>query len=475
MWLDEVYYNDPSYHLATAGKLTSSAWWHIRFGEFWFGYIHLHQFLMSLWMKVFGFDVTAVRALNYVFFFTACLIWLEIYRRITNSNGVYVAFVFVILMVCGHSIGYAYRSGRGDGLAILVYALFAFGYVLPTQSKYRNLLMIFSAALLPWSAIHVAVGLGSTIAVGFLLLRRQVLDVVMNFLIGMILGGGVLVIYLAINGVLVNYLLALLGGDINIIGTTMQYVLWDDKNAESMIVRRLAFITVLFWDRSVIVLSLFSIGCFLASYKTLPKEVARKILIIFGIGLVMGGMVFLIGLPRFSYVWISYVHFALASALLMVALGRANRPVLRNILGGGLICAAMVGLPVEIGIGFSQREQGNYDRVIQFIESNSETDDVAYADPPASYALMESGIATFYSTYARSRFTPDMTDEEKSSISVIFVEPAQVESAKLRLGGRWILQPHALRNDCEDFDFTLQVVGRKECGYNLVALRRANQ
>jgi len=473
VWVDEIYYSDPSYNLATTGKLTSSGWWHIRFGEFWYGYIHLHQFLLALWMKVFGVGLTAVRTLSYVFFYIACILWLEIFRRVTGSNNVFAALVFLLLLTCSHSMGYAYRGGRGDGLAILAYAIFAYGYTLPAASRYRNLVMIAGAALLPWSAIQVAVGLGSVIAVAFIFKRRQVFDVVRNFAVGLMLGGGVLTIYLAVNGVLINYFLSLFGGDINIFGSAAQYILWDDRGAGLAIANRLRFISIFLQDRTIIVFLVVFVVCFLASYQSLTKESVRKILTIFGIGALMGCVVFVVGLTRIYYIWIFFVHFALASAVLMAAVERSGRHALRNGLGAGMVIAAIVGLPVEIGIGFWEREQRDYDRVSRFVDENSQTGDVAYAGPPAIYALMELGITSYYSTYARSRLNPGMTDVEKKIVSVIFVEPDLVETATTRLGGNWIQQGRGLRNQCDTFDLTLRVVDRVDCGYNLVALRRA--
>ena len=74
VWIDEVMYADPAVNFLLGHGFTSSAWYAQPSGEFWAGNVPLHSALLWVWMKVFGFSITAVRSINYAYLVAVCLL-----------------------------------------------------------------------------------------------------------------------------------------------------------------------------------------------------------------------------------------------------------------------------------------------------------------------------------------------------------------------------------------------------------------
>ena len=83
----------------------------------------LQHALRFLWMKLFGFNLLAVRALDYLLVATAtALTWLTTRRLdlIQRSSG---RILFVLLLLLGYGTSIGARGSRYDGITILLASL----------------------------------------------------------------------------------------------------------------------------------------------------------------------------------------------------------------------------------------------------------------------------------------------------------------------------------------------------------------
>ena len=121
IWQDEVMFADPAVNLYLGHGFTTSAWFQPRDTVF-AGNSPLYSLCLYPWMGLFGFSVTAVRALNYVLILGVIVIcWLALDRvgLVRDRAG---RLVFALLVLCADGVTYSYRSGRYDCLGMLIVA-----------------------------------------------------------------------------------------------------------------------------------------------------------------------------------------------------------------------------------------------------------------------------------------------------------------------------------------------------------------
>ena len=153
IWQDEVMFTDPAANLYFGQGFTSSAWFQSR--DTWFaGNSPLYSLCLYPWIRVFGFDVVAVRALNYVLIVTVAAVCLLALSRLGLVRSPVPRLVFVLLILCGDGVTYSYRSGRYDCLGmLLVSTLFLMLTLAPGQARTAGVFVI--AALAPWAGLQL--------------------------------------------------------------------------------------------------------------------------------------------------------------------------------------------------------------------------------------------------------------------------------------------------------------------------------
>src|SRR4051812_45881368 len=71
VWIDEAYFADPAMNLAQGKGFTSSVWSNSPADQIFVSTAPLYSLTLSVWMKVFGVGMMAVRSFDYFLFAVA--------------------------------------------------------------------------------------------------------------------------------------------------------------------------------------------------------------------------------------------------------------------------------------------------------------------------------------------------------------------------------------------------------------------
>ena len=153
IWQDEVMFADPAVNLYLGHGFTTSAWFQPRDTVF-AGNSPLYSLCLYPWISVFGFSVTAVRALNYVLILGVIVTcWLAL-DRLGLVHDLAGRLVFALLVLCADGVTYSYRSGRYDCLGMLIVA----GMFTPwacLAHRPRRIALFLLAALVPLAGLQL--------------------------------------------------------------------------------------------------------------------------------------------------------------------------------------------------------------------------------------------------------------------------------------------------------------------------------
>ena len=154
VWMDEVMYADPAINWLRGDGFTSTAWSVQHGTEFWASNVPLHAVLLRGWLALTGVSALAVRSLNYLLFAAACYLLWDVTRRhaLIVTRSLRLAFLATLLL--GFGVSASYRSGRYDGVGILLSAGIA-AIALRSLSLGAAALLFVSAALLPWAGVQL--------------------------------------------------------------------------------------------------------------------------------------------------------------------------------------------------------------------------------------------------------------------------------------------------------------------------------
>ena len=112
------------------------------------------------------------------------------------------------------------------------------------------------------------------------------------------------------------------------------------------------------------------------------------------------------------------------------------------------IAAIMLGMPSYIWQDVHKTPPNAYRVVEQFLRSEAKPGDVLYGDSVLYYAAKTAGIPFFTTSYGGGHGYPRISDEERSRISLLIVQPQQVAESFEKLGPGWIPQgTHSLPYD----------------------------
>ncbi|MDD5349101.1 MAG: hypothetical protein PHQ12_02710 [Chthoniobacteraceae bacterium] len=153
-WLDEVSYTDPAATWFFGGGFQSSLWEEAGKG-FWVGNVPLHQFLLCLWMKVFGFGIGTVRSASIVYYILAVGILWSALRRTGFLHAAATRFLFVLIALGATGCVAVFRNGRYDALGVLLVSVAVWAVCRRDASLKSDLLLFAAAALLPWAGLQL--------------------------------------------------------------------------------------------------------------------------------------------------------------------------------------------------------------------------------------------------------------------------------------------------------------------------------
>lgn len=149
---DEVGYADPAVNLLLKSAFTSTAWYSQHSDEFWAGNVPGYQFILYLWMRLFGFDIYSVRLLAHFIFFVAAVL-------LTHAAGRTGLFRFqeqrVILftgLLFGGAFVITYKSIRPDVFGVIFLACLTYAYNM--KGKLKQISVSLIGFFLPWFGLQ---------------------------------------------------------------------------------------------------------------------------------------------------------------------------------------------------------------------------------------------------------------------------------------------------------------------------------
>ena len=209
-WIDEVMFLDTSYNAVFHDSWSTTAWYRVA-GEYPFStYPPIYQFLVSMWMWLFGSDILVVRSLNlFVMFMLGALC-----LRMLKNSGVLLSpllvTVFTLLLFGTSEMVWMYRNGRPDMLCALVFV-----FVTYTVERFfhRNSLrtrlgIVLSTAILVGTGIQTVAYLGILWLFLFVMLRKrskECLRLLLLLLIGLFLGMLFVSLFMYAHGRLIGF------------------------------------------------------------------------------------------------------------------------------------------------------------------------------------------------------------------------------------------------------------------------------
>jgi hypothetical protein len=470
-WFDEAGYADPAINLALGNGLTSSTWYNVYWGQFWFSYPPLYALLLAPWIKWFGVNFTTIRLFNVVAISgTAIGLWHYAVR-----SGWFPSLLgrmtIVLLPLLGYGASFSYRSARPDTLCALLAALALNASLLPDR-RWRAASLIAVGSLVPWSGLQLAafaVVLALLVAIFW---PREALRVFLPLGVGIALGLILLLAFYAVNGSLYNFIVSTFGSYHTILGQVAQLVLLHDVRSFNHF-RQLPVLlpAVVFQERSTVFVAAAAVLLYF-SLRHAEGTVAFKasrfaVAAAFAIPLLME----LAGKYSLYYTWMGLLPVGIAT---VAGLGTSpHSPALlpaRGLAAGCIGLALLVGLPVQLVRAYEERGARDYNAVRAYVQARVAPGDWVYISEPPYFAVVEQGAVPVLAQYATSRLAPGIPDDQRRRIKLLIVRPDEAKDAIERLGGSWIPSGPAFNPP----QSTRLTAGEREdgYGYQLVAYHR---
>jgi hypothetical protein len=438
-WFDEAGYPDPAINLVLGNGLTSSTWYNVHWGQFWFSYPPLYPFLLTPWISWLGVNFTSIRMFNVVLILgTAIALW-----HYTVRSGLFPSLLgrimVVLLPLLGYGVSFTYRSARPDTLCALLAALALNASLLPNR-RWRAAALIAIGSLVPWAGLQLAafaVVLALLIGVWW---PRPALRIFLPLGAGMGLGLIALLGFYAANDSLYEFIVSTFGSYHTILGQIAQLALQHDARSLNHFRQLPALLpAVVFEERSSVFLATAAILLFI-SLRHAPDTVAFKasrlaVAAAFVIPIAME----LAGKYSLYYTWMSFLTVGIA---VVASLGISPRaPALlpaRRLAIGCIGLALIVGLPLQLARAYAERDARDYDALRAYVRARVAPGDWVYVTEPPYFAVVEQGAVAVLAQYGTGRLAPGIPEDQRRRIKLLIVRPDEAKDAIERLGGSWV-------------------------------------
>jgi hypothetical protein len=375
----------------------------------------LYPWLLSLWMRPFGFGILAARSFDYLLTGAAAVFLWAFARRQSLIDRPAWRLIMVMLILSGCGIVHAYRLGRFDPLGLALSAAIALlatipraGYRLPAVAAVGFLLPLTGPALPVYAAV---------ISLIVLIYDRSRWRDVMAGAVGVIVGCAALFLFFRWQGVWETFWRI----------TILHSALSTDRAAPGGFVDRIGGVVK---DPSFVACMLLSIGLLIRRFRVDRFEWRSPLVFGTTVGIAIPAVMFVAGVYPTYYSWMAFAPLAVC---LCAALSRIW-PELRSKTARGLVVAALgvgaAGLPLYAGFALLDWQARDPAAVGALAERNISADDWVHCDNSAYYAVRARTHMTFCSNY---RLRP----EEKERITVCVGGPTTVESLVKTYGGVW--------------------------------------
>jgi hypothetical protein len=421
VWLDEVQLVEPAANLATGSGFHSSAWaWQPR-SEIWLSYMPLYPLVLSGWLRLFGVSLLSVRSFGIVLAAISIgAVWLAARRHgILESPSSRIALV--ALAGCGAGMSFSYRCGRGD---TVTFALLAFSFLAASDrsSVRRRLVLLALGAFVPISGLQGMAFVALLGAVLLLFVERRAVEPILLLAAGGVLGLAAFSLALGATGLWETFSRVIVAGR-GLSGSVVANAL--DRLA--------TFPKVAIEDLSAVLLALLC----LAGLLPLGTGFRSRILSAQAFGAISAAWIptLMCGAGRYAlyYAWMVWIPLCLAALRFHErGDGSAVPPAARRV---ALVAAILVGLPLQLALGFLDYSARSARLVDEMVASQVPPGVVVYCDPAAYYAARLRASRVILTSY-----NPQVTDEEVASVGAVVARlgPGQIwEQVDGRIEERW--------------------------------------
>lgn len=442
---DEVYYADPGVTLALNGHFGSTAWWYQRGNEFWVGQPPGYSLLMAGWVSLLGFDVTIVRALNYVIITIVAVALLLSFRRIGKPHRGFIDVCLLLLFLGGAGVSFDFREARPDTLGMLVGALILAAAVF-ARSWLRLFLLAAVAAIAPFVSLPTVAYIALGCILWLLVMRSNVREIA-AVAAGTGLGSlGLLTLYAAMGklGIFLEHLPETAQDG----AVPIKYVYFSDRSLLPALIA-----VALFW---------------LAARRRVPQARLRFITFLVVLSIATPVALAIVGKFPLTYAWMAYSPAVIAAMLLMREISWSDIDRLGRvavIAAAFLLVVAAAMFPARLVVTALEWQGRSYKAVESFIDERVTSIDVAYSDFRTYYPVRTKARTAYFGKYILL-----LSPDEKAAVTVLILNRNNVDRVVALMGGHWI--------ETASFRSVLASIPRQlgfgERGYDFVVMRRSD-
>lgn len=425
--IDEPGYIDPAASFVQGQGFTSGAWYAQTHDEIWAGNVPLHQFALIAWFKIFGFGLTAARAINILYIVVAAaLLWIALKQGTLLRSPVWRVSAILFLLL---SFGSAQMMvmGRPDAITFLLAALGFFALRLPNALARRTLLILVGA-LAPWAGLQLAAALAFS-GVLVLLFWRRYFPELLAVAVGGFLGTATLLGWYYSMGTLDAFRESI-GYHTAARGTDRSYSFFTLSHRAGAL-RDPSFLLL------IAAFGLAFAGCiFSPQSRRRAKEFFPALALLLGIPAWM----IAIGVFPSYYSWFAVLPASLALFSLLESQIVQHR-LMRGIIFSFLALAALLGVPRVFAAGWLHAADDVNANSDHFVLQALRPDDVAIVEKQAYYPAKTTTSRVFYIQW----YMDTISDADKASLSVAIMDPKTFERVSPYFGGKWNATGETLR------------------------------
>jgi len=420
VWTDEVAYADPAINLVQHGEFTSTAWETQLSSEHWAGNVPLYPWLLAGWIQIFGVSITAVRSLNYVLIMLATvLLWL-LARRTGWIDHPVARIAFVILVLSGYGITYAYRSGRPDMIGLVIISGGGLAATLH-RPVHRYGALLVAGILLPIAGLQFLPYGALLCGLGLYWAPVRLTRLSMAVGSGALLGGGLLIGYYRYHGVWDDFLQSI----------TRHTAAGQDLSAKLSEASTLLFVDPSY---TLLLIGVLVVGA-LRMWNSQPQMEVLSAPAAYLLAAAVGTplLLFAVGKYPTSYSWMGYVPLVFGScvAASSVTWGR------QGAIAVGALClvACGIGLPARATVTILQWDGRSYAPVERVVSSHVRAQDTVFTTYQGYYAVKTEAEAVYLPKYLW--YLSEAKRDELRAVDKMVARPEEKKFWGERLGGTW--------------------------------------
>ncbi len=414
-WYDEVFYTSPGVNLYLGKGFTSAAWPGWSAENFWAAYVPLYPLLLCVWLKIFGFGIMAARSMNYFFaVLMGLLLWFSSLRFqwIHKAHG---RVIFLAAMLFNFDVALSYRSGRQDGLAMLLASMALFS--LSIHRKWIRYTALFLVSILcMWTQLPLAV---YGVVLGFLFMlifdRRFFAEYVI-MIIGFFAGFFLVLKFYSFFGEADAFM-----------QYNNRYIFWGQN-----ILSKFQNFYIEFPPPGSLILAGGLILFFIFAKKYFLDFHLRLIIFGFSSSIIVPLSMHFAGHFHQFYYWLIFAPLGVCAGILAFDTHFSHHKKFQRILIATLILTVATGLPTRLGLMAIEKESRDHSKVEKFVNNHIAESDTVYADLLVYYAVKKVSKEAYMSTYT-------LNQEESKKIDVMVIRTDNFMKNFMRFRGHWKL------------------------------------